>query len=288
MGTIGLIHSTGCTFLFPQTSSERLTQIYLIFHTDSCCYPFLTRIAKNMSFYPSSSQASSKQDHYTAPLPPLPSRRGQSSQHSTNRSNTLDHPQDEPPPYYLTPRGYYMGQDATAIENKKKRIHVNNAAAEASSCSNSHYLEETIPMQQQQQRDVMPPYSSSILNESRQKNTCCGSSQASCWRVFWLILSIVILSAGIGMVAGSGALKNVCDVDCGGGVDIKPGVVDRCSVVCADGWQKGLLYGGIVVMILSGLWTLWLLLICCINPCIQRRQKRKEHHQQNDIHNPHI
>ncbi|KAI7877797.1 hypothetical protein K492DRAFT_171364 [Lichtheimia hyalospora FSU 10163] len=140
---------------------------------------------------------------------------------------------------------------------------------------------DTIPMQQQEsppQRDVMPPYSSSILNENRRKSTCCGSSQASCWRVFWLIVSIVILSAGIGMIAGSGAFKNICNVDCSGGADVKPGVVDRCSVVCDDGWQKGLLYGGIAVAILSALWTLWLLLICCINPCIQRRRKRREHH----------
>lgn len=237
-----------------------------------------------MSSNPSSSQLSPKQDHSTAPLPPLPPRTGQSSQYS----NTLNHPENEPPPYYLTTRGYYMGQDATTTKNNKKQIYVNDYdAAETTTCNNSHYL-ETVPMQQRQessQQDVMPPYTPSVLNQSRRKNTCCGSSQASCWRVFWLILSIVILCAGAGMLAGSNALRNICNIDCGGGADVEPGVISRCSVVCDDGWQRGLLYGGIVVICLSGLWVLWQLFTCWINPCIQRRRERREHHLQNDIHN---
>lgn len=152
-----------------------------------------------------------------------------------NNSST----QDEPPPYYLTPKGYYIGQDAAAsfdtkgTRNEKCAINIKESPPPALVAAPS------------EPRD---PYD---VHEEKH-TTKCGFMRISVrCAIIGLVLSIIVLAGGACMVTGSALVSNQCTDDCNG----DPNISSRCSTVCSQSLHKGLLITGILIIIFAAIST---------------------------------
>lgn len=148
---------------------------------------------------------------------------------------------DEPPPYYLTPQGYYIGQDAAvSVDVKEKRDQKCAIDIEESSPAFATALE----LQDQK----MTPWD---VSEGKQVTRCCFITISTRCIIIGLFLSIIILAGGASMVTGSALVSNQCMNDCGS----DPNMSSRCSTVCSQSLHKGLLVSGILIIILAAIST---------------------------------
>lgn len=144
--------------------------------------------------------------------------------------------QDEPPPYYLTPKGYYIGQDAAvSIDTKEKRdekwtVNIGEQSLAAAS----------------ELRD--PPYDA---REEKHTMKCGFMRIGTRCAIIGLVLSIIVLAGGACMVTGSALVSNQCTDDCNG----DPNISNRCSTVCSQSLHKGLLITGILIIIFAAIST---------------------------------
>lgn len=161
--------------------------------------------------------------------------------YSSNGISDSCNARDEPPPYYLTPQGYYIGQDAAvSVDVKEKRDQKCAIDIEESPLS----LATASELQDQK----MTPCD---VSEGKQVIKCCSITISTRCIIIGLFLSIIILAGGASMVTGSALVSNQCMNDCDGDSSMS----SRCSTVCSQSLHKGLLVTGILIIIFSAIST---------------------------------
>ena len=180
---------------------------------------------------------------------------------SSNGVSDFTHTRDDPPPYYLTPQCYYIGQD-TSIDHKEKRdekgsINIGSSLPLAASSS--------------QDRTIA---SYDATTEEKRTIRCGFINLSTRCAIIGLLLSILMLAGGASTVTGSALLSNQCDSDCSG----DPNVNQRCSTVCSHSLQKGLLITGILIIIFAAISITVHFVVLLVIP-FRRWKKNREQHQ---------
>ncbi|KAI7877799.1 hypothetical protein K492DRAFT_197347 [Lichtheimia hyalospora FSU 10163] len=179
---------------------------------------------------------------------------------SNGVSDFTHNTRDDPPPYYLTPQGYYIGQDAS-IDHKEKKdekysINIENPPPLASSSSQDRTMA-----------------SSDVTTEEKRTIRCGFINISTRCAIIGLLLSILMLAGGASTVTGSALLSNQCDSDCNG----DPEINQRCSTVCSHSLQKGLLITGILIIIFAAISITVHFIVLLVIPFMRWKKNREQH-----------
>ena len=101
------------------------------------------------------------------------------------------------------------------------------------------------------------------------RNACCCYNPAlTCCSFFWMLFSVAILAGGVAMMIASKIVQDRCNNECGGGTEEALG---SCTVLCNEALHKALLWGGLAIMILSGISVIWRLFTWCCAGCARNK-----------------